>query len=523
MALGRRAPLPRKRLVVKDKFHRKKDWAFLDARNARCALAAKLLGDCACVFLDSPKLGTSRALLKAGVPASQIFPVNGRDEGGFSRKAQRLGVRPVVSMFHAAATESLELRGRKDLAVCYNDGTHGDPDLVWRDMSPWLRRLPRDAYVSYTFSIRSRNAVPATASFGVLLMLAGRGFQPPGGWQRLREAFTFDGRMFNVQLLRGLEGRQAGKLAALAGENGYSLSERYLKAPKQEAAPRSPSELRRLARELSRRRKEVAGRDREAFLKRWQQLRSAVALLGAKGEREVLGQLPEASWVRQQYRKWLSSSSGSLSKDLIRRFPHRRKAAEAAHWQTAARWVSRALQQHSPRGQPSLLVSAEAHPHFPSYLAWLRSFLSEQQLRRTLCVLERGLPPGVKANVTRRRSAPLRTERSLQQLRDSGSQLLPCKPARFEAALLPLLAVGSYEEALGKLESLVAELSERCVLVVHLRSSEALCTLAWAVSLVARLAASSRFRLADCCELAEDGSELLDYSRILTLVLSRGL
>jgi hypothetical protein len=517
------APLPKKRLVVKDKFYKKKDWAFLDARNARCALAARLLDGCSCVFLDSPKLGTSRALLQAGVPACRVFPVNGRDEGGFSRKAQQLGLQPVVSMFHAAATESQALQGRRDVAVCYNDGTHGDPDLVWRDMSPWLRRLPRKAYVSYTFAIRSRNAVPATASFGILLMLARRGFCPPGGWQRLREAFTFDGRMFNVQLLRGLErGSRASELASLAEENGYSLGERYLKAPRKEAAARSPSELKRLVRELSLRRKEVKSKDREPFLKRWQKVRTSIALLGPKGEKEVLCQLPRASWVRQQYRKWLSSSSGRHSKDLVRRFPHRRKEAEAAHWQKAARWVSQALQQLPSKGR--LLVSAEAHPHFPSYLDWLRGFVSELRLRRTLCVREGSLAPGIKANVTRRRSFPLRTEQSLEQLREAGSRLLPRgKGARFDAALLPLLTVSSYEAALEQTERLISEaLSEKCVLVLHVRSGEALCTLAWAVNLIGRLAAF-RFRLADCCELAEDGSELMDYSRILTLVLSRGL
>jgi hypothetical protein len=523
MTLGKRSQqkLPKKRLVVKDKFYRKKDWAFLDARNTRFALAAKILKGSSCVFLDSPKLGTSKALLKGGIPATKIFPVNGKDEGGFKKNAEKLGLLPVVSMFHAS-TDSPELRGKRDVAVCYNDGTHGDPDLVWRDMSPWIQKMPRQAYVSYTFCIRSRNAVPVTASFGILLMMARRGFRPPGGWERLREAFTFDGRMFNVQMERGLCGSKARDLAALAADNSYSLSEKYLRARKKEAWVRDPSELKQVVRCLSLRRKEVKRKDRDHFLNQWQHVRKSISLLGPKGEKEVLGHLPEASWVRKQYQKWLGSSSGRHSTDLIKRFPHRRKAAEAAHWQKASRWLSEALQQHFSSDPRHILVSAENHPNFGGYLSWLRGAFPGALLKRMLCVNDRGLSPGIKANVTRHRSSPLRAEESLQELRQMRSHLLAGKGS-FDVALLPILNLSAYEDVLQRTDAVVSELSKRCVLLIHLKSEQVLCTLTWAVHLIGHLASSSGFQLSDCCDLLEDGSELMDYSRILTLVLSRGL
>lgn len=523
MPLTKRAAvrLPVRRLAVKDKFHLKKNWAFLNARNARCCMAAKLWpGAAACVFLDSPKLRTTRALLEAGVRPTKIFPVNGKDHGGFVRKATDLLVRPVVSMFHAAA-ERPPLAGRRDVRVCYNDGTHGDPDLVWRDMQPWVEGLPRAAYLSYTFSIRSKNAVPATASFGLLLMLASRDFQPPGGWRRLAEAVTFDGKMFNVQLLRGVTAAAATQ-SGLTLDNGYSLSARYAMArTKERLSRRTPEDLVAAAKRLlvlSRQRR--GGKERAS--RAWDVLRKDIARLGARGEHSVLSKLPASSWIVTQYRKWLERPS--LSQTLFKRFPKRRLLAEQQHWQQASSWLVGALEQLPRRdGARRLLVVAAGHPNFQQYLSWLRDTLPHEALARTLCVGEKGLSPAVKANVTRRRALPLRSEASLEELRESRHPLLAPPPTRFAVVLLPLFLAEHFDDVLQEVEKHVACAAAASILVVHLRTKATLSTLSWALWLIARLADVHGYQLSRACHLPADGSGLLDYSRILTLVLSRGV
>ena len=512
--------LPVRRLMVKDKFHLKKNWAFLNARNARCCMAAKLWpGAAACVFLDSPKLRTTRALLKAGIRPAKIFPINGKDHGGFVRKATALLVRPVVSMFHAAAARP-PLSSRTDVRVCYNDGTHGDPDLVWRDMQPWVEGLPRAAYLSYTFSMRSKNAVPATASFGLLLMLASRGFQPPGGWRHLSKAVTFDGKMFNVQLLRGVTAAAATQ-SGLTLDNGYSLSTRYAVArTKERLRRRSPEDLVAAAKRLLLLSKRShGGKDRVS--RAWDVLRKDIARLGAQGEHSVLSKLPASSWIATQYRKWLDGPS--LSKTLFRRFPKRRLLAEQQHWQQASGWLAGALEQlpKQDRGR-RLLVVATGHPNFQQYLVWLRDTLPHEALARTLCVGEKGLSPAVKANVTRRRALPLRSEAVLEELRESRDPLL-APSTRFAVVLLPLFLAEHFDDVLQEVEKHVAHAAAASVLVVHLRTKATLSTLSWALWLIAHLADTHGYQLSRACHLPADGSGLLDYSRILTLVLSRGV
>jgi hypothetical protein len=65
--------------------------------------------------------------------------------------------------------------------------------------------------------------------------------------------------------------------------------------------------------------------------------------------------------------------------------------------------------------------------------------------------------------------------------------------------------------------------SERSVLVLSLRSPSPLATVAWMTWLITHLAEHFHYGLADFCDLSPDGSDLMDYSRVLTVVLQRGL
>ena len=74
-----------------------------------------------------------------------------------------------------------------------------------------------------------------------------------------------------------------------------------------------------------------------------------------------------------------------------------------------------------------------------------------------------------------------------------------------------------------EVEKHVAHAAAASVLVVHLRTKATLSTLSWALWLIAHLADTHGYQLSRACHLPADGSGLLDYSRILTLVLSRGV
>jgi hypothetical protein len=520
---GRLLRIERKRVtaVIKDKFHLKKrsEVAFLRARNDRCVLAAGLLPG-AFVFLDSPLLGTTMALVEAGVEASRLFPVNGCDKDGFCEKARNLGVHPTISMFDAAPS-LLEDVGDANVQLCYNDGTHGDPDLVWADMSPWLSRLLSRAYLSFTFSLRSRNAVPVTGKFGLVTMLAQRGFEPPGGWKFLDSAFTFDGRVFNVQMTRGVAGRLCEK-SGLCRENGYSLGKRY------ETAKISPAEnaldLRAVVRRFVKKcpLRPYPMHTKTPHVSEWEDLRRRICSLGARGERRVLEGLGPKEWVTQDYLHWLGSDKVRLSWHYALRFPKRLLSSEARHWAMVGRWVADGLMFFD---EPNALVVLDHHLKPAKYRAWLAEVFPKELLGRMLCVGDSDVTPAVKASTTRGTARPGRVIEGLSDLllrERRGDALFRFGP-EYSMIFLPLFSAESHEEVKTKVGEALTFSGERSALILSLRSASPLNTVAWVVRIISYLARKFGFKLADFCRMNEDGSDLVDYSRIVTVILVRGM
>ena len=510
-----RAIRPQSQCGIKDKFHLKRaaDTAFLKARNERCATAAGLISG-SFVYLDSPKLGTTTALVDAGVDAARLFPVNGSDRGDFCKKAVRLGVRPTVSMFDASPP-CLDELGVGNIQLCYNDGTHGDPDRVWADMLPWLQRLGARAYVSFTFANRSHNALPLTAKFGLITMLAQRGFEPPGGWQRLKTAFTFDGRIFNVHMVRGVAPRLC---KGLAQNNGYSFEARSDKSAASD--------------------NEDLGAVVQNFLKqcpqapypmnaktphgaKWEELRRRICRSGLKGERQAFAGLKATAWVVEDYEHWKMNAKERLPWHLALRFPQRLQKSEAKHWSRVGNWVMASL---SELQGPTVLVVLDAAGKTARYRQWVEAMLSEDVLRRTLCVGDPDVTPGIKATVTRGTCRVARVREGLCDFLSSstGEALLHRFKDRFSLVFLPFLTPTTYEgleEAIGKALDLA---DEGAMVVLSLRGPSPHATVAWMIQLISWLAQSHGCGLASCCEMHDNGQDLLDYSRILTVVLRRG-
>jgi len=506
--------------VVTDKFHlkNKNDTAFLGARNDRCALAAGLFPG-AFVFLDSPKLGTTLALARAGVDPARLFPVNGCDEGGFCRKAARMGARPTVSMFDAAPAR-LEDLGAKNVQLCYNDGTHGDPDRVLKDMLPWLQRLPRKAYLSFTFALRSHNAVPLTGKFGLVIMLAQQGFEPPGGWKFLSSAFTFDGRVFNVHMTRGVAGKTCER-AGLCRENGYSLGKKY------ETAKRSPCEtaddlmaaVKRFLRKCPR--QPYPMHSKTPYVSEWEELRRRICRLGPKGEKRVLEVVAPSEWVSANYRDWIGRKTAGLTWQYAVRFPKRLQSCEAAHWKMVGAWVAAGLPFFQ---EPTALLVSEMHPKASTYRDWVAGVLPKDVLRKTLCVGDADLTPGVKANTTRGRGCPGRVSENLTELlRKESCDDLFRHGTSFSLIFLPLFSAETYEEIELKIGESLIVAAERSTLVLSLRSASPLTTVAWMVRAISYLSDGFQYKVATFCSMREDGEDLLDYSRIATVVLSRNM
>lgn len=490
-----------KKLCLKDKFHFKKDWSFLHRRNERCSVAARALKG-PCLFLDSSKLRTARRFLQDGVAKSRIYPVNGRDAGGFLRKARLLGVRPVVSMFHASAKQ-LQM---KDISLCYNDGTHGDQDLVWRDMEPLLPDLSDEAYLSYTFALRTRNALPVTSSLSTLLRLAALGFQPPGGWGRLTEAFTFDGRMFNVQLKRG-----EWEARSLQEPNGYSFSAKY-----QSVRPPAPSSLEELRQRCL---KLVKGKSLP--LRGWEQLRKRILALDARSCKTLFEALPRSNWISEKYEAWLEKGKKTLSRGFLKRFPQRRRKVELMHWTRCKLQYRKRILRSSASGA---LVCGGHHPGFSGYLDWLRDLLPREALQKSLChsVKSSLLSPALKANMTRGRSCLPQTEASLADVAD--------RLGKYSLAFLPLLDLQDYDRVKTLVEEHVQHLRKRgACLVLHLRSKLPVATLAWAVWITSNLAQEHDFLISAPCQeekdapkvVGDEGRGLMDFSGIATLVFVR--
>ncbi len=509
---------PQRHGGVKDKFHLKRaeDTAFLKARNDRCAAAAGLVSG-SFVYLDSPKLGTTTALVDAGVDAARLFPVNGSDRGDFCKRAARLGARPTVSMFDASPL-CLDELGAKNVQLCYNDGTHGDPDRVWADMLPWLRRLGSRAYVSFTFANRSHNALPLTAKFGLVTMLAQRGFEPPGGWRRLETAFTFDGRIFNVHMVRGLGSRLC---EGLARDNGYSLKARSDAGDK--SANSAEEDLGAVLRNFLKKCPQAPYpmNSKTPHGAEWEELRRRVCRSGLKGERQAFTGLKDTAWVVEDYEHWKMNAKERLPWHLALRFPQRLQKSEAKHWSRVGDWVSAGL---CGLQRPTSLVVLDSAGKAARYRKWAEATLPEELLKRTLCVGDPDVTPAIKAAVTRGTCRLARVREGLSDLlRSSASEaLLRRFDGRFFLVFLPFLAPTTYEGLEDAARLALGLMGTGSLLVLSLRGPSPHATVAWMVRLISRLAESHGCSLARCCEMREDGQDLHDYSRILTVVLTRG-
>jgi len=513
--------LEKKRTKVKDKFHLKKkdDVAFLRARNDRCVLAARLLPG-AFVFLDSPQLGTTKALTDAGIDPVRMFPVNGCNKSDFCKKAKEMGAYPTVSMFDAAPP-LLKEKGVKKVRLCYNDGTHGDPDLVWADMYPWLERLAQQAYISFTFALRSHNAIPLTGKFGLLIMLAQHGFEPPGGWQFLTSAFTFDGRIFNVHMTRGVASQACGRIG-LCQDNSYSLGARYKNAEGSKAE--KIEDVRGVVMRFLKKcpHKPFPMSTKTPHVSEWEALRRRICRLGVRGEKFVLDDINPKAWLVSDYLHWVSNKKAPLAWHFALRYPKRLVSSETRHWTMVGTWVSAGLKLLD---EVSVLVVADMHPKATKkHREWLAGVLPTAVLWKTLCVGDPLVTSGVKASTTRGSSCPARVQESLLDLicNKHERNILFRFGMTYSLMFLTLFSSKSYEEVKKKTTEAMVVASERSILVLSLRSPSPLTTVAWAVWIVSDLAKSFSYKMAGFCEMRQDGGDLVDYSRIVTMVLSRG-
>ena len=517
--LGRSCLLDKKRITVKDKFHLKKknDTAYLGARNDRCALAAGVFPG-AFVFLDSPKLGTTTALARAGVDGARLFPVNGCERDGFCRKARKMGAFPTVSMFDEAPALLADM-GVRNVQLCYNDGTHGDPDRVLQDMLPWLQRLPPKAYLSYTFALRSHNAVPLPGTFGLVIMLAQQGFEPPGGWKFLNSAFTFDGRIFNVHMTRGVSGKVC-EASGLCRENGYSLGKKYEKEKRfrSEKADDLVSVVKRFLKKCPRQPHPM--HSATPHVSTWEELRRRICRLGPKGERRVLETISSSAWVSLNYKEWVGRKTAGLTWSNAVRFPHRLRSREVAHWQLVGSWVAAGLEFFD---EPTALVVSEMHPKASSYREWVTGVLPKDVLRKTLCVGDPDVTSGVKASTSRGRGCPGRIMDSLTDLLCKDDRDLFRHGSSFSLIFLPLLSAKTYEEIQSKIREALIVAADRSALVLSLRSESPLSTVSWMVRAISDLSGGFRYKMATFCPMNEDGRDLMDYSRIVTVILMRGM
>lgn len=500
---------------VKDKFHLKRaeDTAFLQARNVRCAAAARILSG-GFVYLDSPKLGTTTALLDAGVDAVRLFPVNGSDRDDFCKKAAKLGTRPTVSMFDAAPP-CLDQLGVKDVQLCYNDGTHGDPHQVWADMLPWLRRLGPRAYVSFTFANRSHNALPLTAKFGLITMMAQRGFEPPGGWRRLDSAFTFDGRIFNVQMVRGVASRHC---EGLARENGYSLRLRS-DTEKPSTEPERGDALGLVVQRFLKHcpKPPYPMNSKSPHGAEWEELRRRICRSGLKGERKAFAGLKAATWVVEDYQHWKLNAKTRLPWHLALRFPHRLQKSEAQHWSRVGAWVTEGLRGGHLQ---TALVVLDWAGNPARYRRWVETTLTAAVLKQTLCTGDPDVTPAVKAAVTRGTCRVARTNEGLSTLGSSSAagKALLHRFKSFGLLFLPFLAPTTYENLEGAVMEALGFATKQALIVLSLRGPSPHASVAWMVQLISRLAQSHGCSLA-VCDMRDDGQDLVDYSRILTVLL----
>jgi len=510
----------RNKLQVKDKFKNKKgDRKFLDARNLRCLQAFRLLGGGPFVYLDSPKLGTTRFLQEGGVDLTQAFPVNARDEGNFSAAATKMGARPLVCNLAKADQLLLELHGVGRPPMVYNDGTHGNPRRTLHDMKPLLNIMPHRAYLSVTFVCRSRNGIPATGKLKLIHLLATKGFCPPGGWKRLGSALTFDGRVYNLHMIRGISD-EACERSGLCDENSFSVSKRASNGarPPSRHHPKSlQTKLKGLLKKCPA--KPYPMNSATPHASEWESLRLAIFNKGRRAEQAILQALAPRTWPVKAYAAWRSQ----------RRLPKDQRKAEELHWKEAGLWLAAGLDKlfgaasTFPPRNGSILVMLEGHSRPDNYRTWLDSILSRDLLSKTLCTGDVQVNSAVKSNVTRGRCNPARLSESLAEalLKPSGRAVLSRYADLFSVILLPLLTVGSFEEVEDMLRAATDVAAARSFLLVTIKVPHSSQMVDWTTKTIAKLNQYHNYKLATFCPVCQEGSGLEDHSGLWTIAVFR--
>jgi hypothetical protein len=465
--------------------------AFLDLRNERlCAAASALSG--AVVALDSPALGTLRALKRGGISPSRIHVINRLDELGFSRKARRLGATPHVCDFGAI---------KLPCAALYYDGTRGDPLNARRELAPWLTAAPLPKYLSFTAARRCNTYMPDTTRVHTQLdWLASRGFAPVGGWGKVSTAVTRDSKVYNLSLQRG--GGAALALGDAHGGGRFALSP-VVKVPRELSRRELRARLERLH-EASPTRPRVMCSQGDAVVARWEQLRRQVCGAGRGAERELRG----LDWMQEDYRRWLSKEG---CKAKLERSAGTLEEAVAFHLDLMAE------RQGSAAAASSVLCVLDLCTQPRLWLEWLRRWLPPEALARSACTGDGDANAAVTASCTRGLHHPARSRRQLAEARGD----------RFRGAAWGLVVVAvtspevlAYEDALAKVEEAAARVvvREGAALLVSLRTEDSGATLDWILRVEERL---HELGLRRVVAVDVDERHLEDRSGLASLLVAR--
>ena len=479
---------------------------FIDHRNDVLTAAARRLSGLV-VVLDDSNLGSTKALLQAGVRPSRVHAFTDRDRKRFSWKVRQLGATPHVGHFRQLP-ERLPASGAE---LVYYDGCRGSPDNVFEDLEPLLRRCPPKALM-VTFVRRCSQYWPDTTKvLGLLSWLASEGYAPAGGWAAVTRAVSTDGKAFNLFLDRFGDGRLA-QLEPMCG-----AAARTFAMPEDGNAPGGAARLRRrpfeeLQRRLWRLRRELPRRPpvfcakRDPRVGRMEKLRDDICAAGRSAERrlQLAVSLP---WFWARYRQWSTRPSSRAKRARLP--PARQLRLFLAHFEPAAPLLRAARRP--------LLFSELCPPQARRQLAgWMR---------------QRRQPEAGAAPAAPRSPAPPPPRKALR------TKTTPPLRGRFDVVLAPLLQPCGKAEAFAALRRAAALVEEGGHLLVTLRSASAngLATAAWVLQAEELLAAPvdgarfERLARARACEdpapaaaaAVFDRAELQDVSELGSLLLRR--
>jgi len=478
---------------------------FIDHRNDVLTAAARRLSGLV-VVLDDSNLGSTKALLQAGVRPSRVHAFTDRNRKRFSWKVRQLGATPHVGHFRQLP-ERLPAGGAE---LVYYDGCRGSPANVFEDLEPLLRRCPPKALM-VTFVRRCSQYWPDTTKvLGLLSWLASEGFAPAGGWAAVTRAVSTDGKAFNLFLDRFGDGR----LAQLEPMSGAAA--RAFEMPDECKAPGGAARLRRcccfegLRRRLRRLRRELPRRPpilcarRDPRVGRMEKLRDDICAAGRSAERRLQLAAP-LPWFWALYRKWAARPSSRTKRARLP--PARQLRLFLAHFEPGAPLLRTARRP--------LLFSELCPPQARRQLeGWMRQRRRQAEAGAAAPAAPRSPAPPPRKALRTKTTPPLR--------------------GRFDVVLAPLLQPCDKAEAFAALQRAAALVEEGGHLLVTLRSgsANALATTAWVLQAEELLAApvdGARFeRLARervCDDAASaavfERAELKDVSELGSLLLRR--